>query len=226
VTNVEGSSLFRFADAIVRLGVGPERCVVATKSLVAKLALVFLARCVMTGEYERGRDLSMRAGADIASMLAGERRTAIRAVASALLHCQHLYVLGRGAGHVLCLETALKIKEVSYLHAEGFAAGELKHGAIALVEKGTPCIVIVPNDETLPDVLASAAQVKARGATVIGIGPESHAVFDHHVPTADCGAATSLTIAVAGQLLGYELARLRGHDPDMPRNLAKSVTVK
>lgn len=226
VTNVEGSSLFRFADAVVPLGVGPERCVVATKSLIAKLALVFLARCVLAGEYDRGRDVLLRAGADVASMLTGERRAAIDAVAAVLEHREHLFVLGRGAGHVLCLETALKIKEVSYLHAEGFAAGELKHGAIALIEKGTPCIVIAPNDETLSDALASAAQVKARGATVIGIGPDSHTVFDHHVATADCGGATSIAIAVAGQLLGYELARLRGHDPDMPRNLAKSVTVK
>jgi glucosamine--fructose-6-phosphate aminotransferase (isomerizing) len=226
VTNVEGSSLSRFADAVVPLGAGPERCVVATKSLVAELALVFLARCAMVGEYEGGRSLLLRAAADIESMLAGERRAAIRAVAGVLQHCEHLYVLGRGKGHVLCLETALKIKEVSYLHAEGFAAGELKHGAIALIEKGTPCIVIAPKDDTLPDVLASAAQVKARGAAVIGIGPEPHGVFEHHIATAHCGDATSFPIAVAGQLLGYELARLRGHDPDMPRNLAKSVTVR
>jgi glucosamine--fructose-6-phosphate aminotransferase (isomerizing) len=226
LTNVEGSSLFRFADAIVPLGVGPERCVVATKSLIAKLALVFLARSLMAGEYERGRAFLRRAGADISSILSGERRAVIRELAGVLQHCEHLYVLGRGMGHVLCLETALKIKEVSYLHAEGFAAGELKHGAIALIEKGTPCIVMAPDDETLSDVLASAAQVKARGAVVIGIGPASHAVFDHHLATADCGGATSIAIAVAGQIIGYELARLRGHDPDMPRNLAKSVTVK
>lgn len=226
LTNVEGSSLFRFADAVVPLAVGPERCVVATKSFIAELALTYLARCKLADEYEAGRELSRRAGADVAAMLVDERRLAIRAVAASLQEREHLYVLGRGLGHVLCLETALKIKEVSYLHAEGFAAGELKHGAIALIEEGTPCIVIAPNDEARSDVLSSAMQVKARGAKVIGIGPEPHIAFDHHVPTADSGVATFMSIAVAGQLLGYELARLRGHDPDMPRNLAKSVTVK
>jgi glucosamine--fructose-6-phosphate aminotransferase (isomerizing) len=84
----------------------------------------------------------------------------------------------------------------------------------------------LPSDETESDMLASASQVKARGATVIGIAPRRHSVFDHHIEVADLGDATSLVGAVPAQLLGYDLARLRGHDPDMPRNLAKSVTVK
>ncbi|HEX3595613.1 MAG TPA: glucosamine-fructose-6-phosphate aminotransferase, partial [Polyangiaceae bacterium] len=104
--------------------------------------------------------------------------------------------------------------------------GELKHGVIALIEPGTPCLVLAPGDDTHADALATAMQVKARGAVVIGVSPEPHPVFDHHVEVADLGAATALVATVPAQLLGYELARLRGNDPDMPRNLAKSVTVK
>ncbi len=121
---------------------------------------------------------------------------------------------------------ALKIKEVSYLHAEGFAGGELKHGVIALIEVGTPCLVLAPPDETQADMLSGAMEVKARGATLIGISPEPHEMFDEHIALADLGPATAIVATVPAQLLAYELARLRGHDPDKPRNLAKSVTVK
>jgi glucosamine--fructose-6-phosphate aminotransferase (isomerizing) len=126
----------------------------------------------------------------------------------------------------MALEVALKVKEVSYMHAEGFAGGELKHGVIALIEAGTPCLVLAPRDETRDDIMAGAMEVKARGAVIIGVSPEPHDAFDFHIPVADLGPATTIANAVPGQLLGYDLARLRGHDPDKPRNLAKSVTVK
>jgi len=118
------------------------------------------------------------------------------------------------------------VKEVSYIHAEGFAGGELKHGVIALIEPGTPCLVLAPSDETYDDIMAGAMQVKARGAMLIGVSPAPHEAFDYHVPVADLGPATAILNAPPAQLLGYYLALLRGHDPDKPRNLAKSVTVK
>jgi glucosamine--fructose-6-phosphate aminotransferase (isomerizing) len=226
LTNVEGSSLFRFADLVVPLGAGPERSVVATKTLVAKLALSFMAARALAGELEAAIGSIERAATDIASMLGGERRDAIRAVARAVADRSHLFVIGRGTSHALCLETALKIKELSYVHAEGFAGGELKHGVIALIEPGTPCVVLAPNDGTRDDVMAGAMQVKARGATLIGVSPEPDSAFDHHIAVADLAEATAIVNAVPAQLLGYELAKLRGNDPDMPRNLAKSVTVK
>jgi len=138
----------------------------------------------------------------------------------------HLFVIGRGPSYPLALETALKVKEASYVHAEGFAGGELKHGVIALIEPGTPCLVLAPRDETHDDILAGAMQVKARGAMLIGVSPEPHEAFDYHIAVADLGPATAIVNAVPGQVLGYYLALLRGHDPDKPRNLAKSVTVK
>jgi glucosamine--fructose-6-phosphate aminotransferase (isomerizing) len=137
-----------------------------------------------------------------------------------------MFVIGRGLSYPTALEAALKIKEVSYIHAEGFAGGELKHGVIALVDNGTPCIVYSPLDETRADILSGAMELKARGGLIIGISPENEEVFDIHLPIADVGDASPLVMAPPAQLLGYQLALLRGHDPDKPRNLAKSVTVK
>ncbi len=135
-------------------------------------------------------------------------------------------MIGRGPSYPLALEAALKIKEVSYIHAEGFAGGELKHGVIALIEPGTPCLVLAPNDETFRAVVSGAQEVKARGGHIIGISPNDSEVWDDHVRVADVGEAAALVNAVPPQVLAYNLALLRGHDPDKPRNLAKSVTVK
>jgi glucosamine--fructose-6-phosphate aminotransferase (isomerizing) len=226
LTNVEGSSLWRGADYTVALAAGPERCVLATKTLTAKLAILLLTAFALRGELATGRALLARVAADLDDMLQGQRRMAIREIAHIMHAREHLYVLGRGPSHPLALEVALKIKEVSYIHAEGFAGGELKHGVIALIEPHTPCIVLMPNDDTRDDMLSNALQVKARGAMLIGIAPEAHPAFDHHIPVADVGEASAILQAISAQLLGYDLALLRGHDPDMPRNLAKSVTVK
>jgi glutamine---fructose-6-phosphate transaminase (isomerizing) len=225
LTNVEGSSLWRLADFTLPLDAGPERCVLATKSLTAKLAILFLTAQALRDRLTAGAEQIERASHEIAAMLHGPRRAAIYDIACSI-QAQHLYVLGRGISHSIALETALKIKEVSYLHAEGFAGGELKHGVIALIESGSPCIVLVPNDDSQADMLAGAMQVKARGAHVIGIGSNACDVFDQFIEVADLGEVTAIVNAVPAQLLGYDLARLRGHDPDMPRNLAKSVTVK
>jgi len=224
--NVEGSSLWRMADVVVPLDAGPERCVLATKSFTAQLALLLLTAHALDGWLAQGTRAVADAATDIASMLHGARRAAISAVARALRTRQHLFVIGRGASHALALETALKIKEVSYIHAEGLAGGELKHGVMALIEPGTPCIALMPHDDTETDLMSAAMQAKARGAELIGICPQAHPMFDHHIEAADLGDASAIVHAVPAQLLGYDLARLRGHDPDMPRNLAKSVTVK
>ena len=138
----------------------------------------------------------------------------------------HCFIIGRGLSYPAALEAALKIKEVSYMHAEGFAGGELKHGVIALVEPGTPCIVYSPLDETRDDILSGAMEMKSRGGQIIGVSPVNDEVFDIHVPVSDVGDASPIVNVIPAQLLGYQLALLRGYDPDKPRNLAKSVTVK
>ena len=230
LTNVEGSTLWRNADFNVPLSAGPERCVLATKSFSAQLALLMMTAHALGRDLDAARSSLCRAADDIERLLIGPARNELQSIAEAVHTREHLFVLGRGACHPLALETALKIKEVSYLHAEGFAGGELKHGVMALIEPGTPCIVLaLPDalpDDTQSDSVANAMQVKARGASLIGIAPEPLPAFDHTIRVQDVGPATLITASVPAQLLGYELARLRGHDPDMPRNLAKSVTVK
>jgi glucosamine--fructose-6-phosphate aminotransferase (isomerizing) len=210
----------------VPLGAGPERCVLATKSFTAKLAVLLLTAYELTGQLAAGAALVEGAADEIERLLADDRRDLIRRIAEEIYLRDHLFVIGRGPSYPLALEAALKVKEVSYVHAEGFAGGELKHGVIALIEPGTPCLVVAPRDETHDDIMAGAMEVKARGAMLVGVSPEPHEAFDYHIPVADLGPATALVNAAPAQLLGYYLALLRGHDPDKPRNLAKSVTVK
>lgn len=226
VVNVEGSTLYRLADHSVLLGAGPERCVLATKSFTAKLAILLMTAYALDGRVEEGAVLIEQAALEIEAMLADWRRDYIRQIAEQVYLKEHMYIIGRGPSYPMALEAALKVKEVSYVHAEGFAGGELKHGVIALIEPGTPCLVLVPNDETRDDILSGAMEVRARGGLIVGISPIPDDAFDLHIPVADLGEASAIVQAVPAQLLGYYLALLRGHDPDKPRNLAKSVTVK
>ena len=137
-----------------------------------------------------------------------------------------MYVIGRGLMYPVALEIALKIKEVSYIHADGLPGGELKHGTLALITKDTPCIVVVANDENKRAILSNAQEVKARGGYIIGISPENNSVFDSYIRVPDAGMAAPIVSIIPGQILAYHFAVLRRLDPDKPRNLAKSVTVK
>jgi glutamine---fructose-6-phosphate transaminase (isomerizing) len=226
LVNVEGSSLYRLVDYPVLLGAGPERCVLATKSFTAKLAMLLMAAYAARGALAEGCALVERAANEIQAFLTDGRTDLVQRVAERIVDREHLYVIGRGPSYPLALEAALKIKEVSYLHAEGFAGGELKHGVIALIEPGTPCVVLAPNDETFPAIVSGAQEIKARGGYIVGISPRASGVWDVHIPVADVGEGAALVNAVPPQVLAYELARLRGLDPDKPRNLAKSVTVR
>jgi glutamine---fructose-6-phosphate transaminase (isomerizing) len=226
LVNAEGSSLDRFADFTVLLGCGLERCVLATKTYTAMVSLMHLvARVASNGAALGVREV--REGASrVESLL--DRETVhglIKSTARLIVDHQHLFVLGRHRNYPLALEAALKIKEVSYLHAEGFASGELKHGVIALVTNGTPCLILAPDEDYRREALAAAAEVRARGAFTIGFSPREEDEFDITVPVHGASSAP-YEIAAASQLLAYELALLLGCDPDKPRNLAKSVTVK
>ena len=143
-----------------------------------------------------------------------------------MLDREHLYLVGKGTNYPAALEVSLKIKETSYLHAEAFAAGELKHGVIALIEKGTFCIVLINDGPDKQEVLSSAAQLKARGASIVGMASFENESFDIYLPIPNLGKLTAFAHIILGQLLGYYLGIGRGADPDKPRNLAKSVTVK
>jgi glucosamine--fructose-6-phosphate aminotransferase (isomerizing) len=226
LVNVEGSALWRLADLAVPVGAGPERCVLSTKSFTGKIAIMLLTAHALVHRFAEGARLVTEAADEIERLLRDERRDLIRRIAERIHRAEHMFVIGRGPSYPLALEAALKIKEVSYVHAEGFAGGELKHGVIALVEPGTPCLVLAPDDDIRADIISGAMQMKARGALIVGISSEPDEAFDAHIRVADLGPAAALVQAVPAQLLGYYLALLRGHDPDRPRNLAKSVTVK
>jgi glutamine---fructose-6-phosphate transaminase (isomerizing) len=226
LVNVRGSTLDRMADFSVPLGAGPEQCVLSTKAYTAKLAILLLTAHTLAGTPEVGRDILLRAACELDRFLSEGGADRVRAVAEQIAGADHLYVIGRGLSYPTALEAALKIKEVSYVHAEGFAGGELKHGVIALIAPGTPCLVFAPNDETRDDILSGAMEMKSRGGFIIGVAPANDPAFDVHLPVADVGDAAPIVNALPAQLLGYHLARLRGYDPDKPRNLAKSVTVK
>jgi glucosamine--fructose-6-phosphate aminotransferase (isomerizing) len=229
LVNARRSSLDRLVDLRVHLRAGPERCVLSTKAYTAKVATLLLLAHELAGTPEQGADLIQRAAEARRELLDERWLDQVRWIARQIAPAEHLFIIGRGLAYPTALEAALKIKEVSYIHAEGFAAGELKHGVIALVQDGTPCIVYAPNDETRADVLSGAAELKSlksRGGYIIGIGPCPDPVFDVHLAVPDMEDASPIVNALPAQVLGYEVALLRGNDPDKPRNLAKSVTVK
>jgi glucosamine--fructose-6-phosphate aminotransferase (isomerizing) len=150
----------------------------------------------------------------------------LRRLARKLQHHQHQFILGRGELYFPALEGALKIKEISYHHAEGFSGGELKHGVLALIEKGTPVFCLVQNDINRSGQLNAAAEVRARGGMIIGISPENNQLFDEWVSVPDLPSCRAISQIVPFQLLTCYLAELEFLNPDKPRNLAKSVTVK
>ena len=224
ITNVYGSSLYRNSDFQILLDAGVERCVLATKSFTAKIAVLYLAAHIMAGSFDKGRANLLKAVSELKKIIMNADR--IRRLAGTFAKHKHIFILGRGISYPLALESALKIKEASYIHAEGFAAGELKHGVIALIEKGIPVIVYNPADETYRDTLSSAFEIKSRGAYVIGISSLENDVYDEFIKVEDCGDAGVIPSVAAAQLIGLYLAERKGYDPDKPRNLAKSVTVK
>lgn len=224
VTNGLGSTLYRMSDFQLMLNAGPEKCVLATKSFTAKIAYLYLIAHILNGTADTAQNDIEKAVKEIENLL--ERKEELHELAKKIKTKNHIYVLGRGISYPTALESALKIKEVSYIHAEGFAGGELKHGVMALIEEGTPVLVYNPNDETYEDTLSSAHEVKARGAYVIGVSSKPHEIYDVHIQVENCGDATIIPNVVVAQLLGYYLATELGNDVDKPRNLAKSVTVK
>ena len=227
IVNVEGSTLWRMVDFRVPLKAGPEVAVCATKSFIAMIGNVLLLAYATVRRIRLGRELILTAAEDIQkNILKQSQLNKVQKLAKKLKKSEHIYIIGRGLSYAAALEATLKIKECTYIHSEGFAGGELKHGVIALIEKGTPCIVFAPNDETKGATLSNAAELKARGGYIIGIAPENNEIFDYYFEVSDLGPATIIPSVVYAQLLAYFLATEKGFDPDKPRNLAKSVTVK
>lgn len=226
IVNVQGSSIARAADFSLLINAGPEKAVASTKAATGQMAVLLLIAHAVAGKLNAGRQLLLETSGQINDMLNPRYEAHIREIAEKIHKHENMYIIGKGWNYPMALESAIKIQEVSYVHAEGFAAGELKHGPIALIEKGTPCIALMGNDEFTTDMISNIMELKARGAMIIAVSPTKHDVFDHWIRVPDAGAAQPIVNIIPVQILAYLLAVLRGKDPDMPRNLAKSVTVK
>ena len=226
MVNVLGSTIYRMANYKLLLNAGPEKAVASTKAYTAKLAMLLMLSYSMLDEPEEAKQQILIAADEIDRLLQEEKIQEIRGLSEKLVNADHIYIIGRGVSYATALEAALKIKEVTYIHTEGLAAGELKHGTIALIEKGTPCIAFAPDDETYEAMVSNAMEIKARGGYIIGISSRESDVFDHWIHVKDAKDATAIAQVVPMQLLSYYLAMKKGLDPDKPRNLAKSVTVK
>jgi glucosamine--fructose-6-phosphate aminotransferase (isomerizing) len=237
LTNVVGSSITRAADAVVYLQVGPEIGVVATKTFTGQLgALTLLA----TDLGRRRGVLDAAAVRDIGHALrtvparmaeALERSDAVAEVARAYAERRSMFFLGRGFGYPVALEAALKLKEISYIHAEGYPAGELKHGPIAMLDPSIPVFAVALASPTYEKILSNIHEVRARGAEVIALATDGdEAIRDVatrvlYLPPIREELAPLLA-AVPAQLFAYHVAVALGRDVDQPRNLAKSVTVE
>lgn len=222
ITNVESSSIARLADVHLPINAGIEKAVASTKATTSQMALLLLLAYAEKQDINKGREILRNTSASINDMLNPRYEDHIRSIAKTIVKHDNLFIIGRKSMYPMALEAAIKIQEVSYIHAQGFAAGEIKHGPIALIEKGTPCLVIGDDLETL----SNATELKSRGAMIIGVSRENSEIFDHWIKVPDCSSAQPIASIIPVQILAYHLATLRGLDPDMPRNLAKSVTVK
>ncbi|MGH7238045.1 MAG: SIS domain-containing protein, partial [Candidatus Saccharimonadales bacterium] len=193
----------------------------------AKLAVLTLLVFALTGDIKQGEKRILKSAKQIEQMLKDKIvLNDLQQLAQILAKQDFIYTIGRGISYATALEAALKIKEVTYIHTQGLAGGELKHGPIALISKGTPVIVFAPKDETYDATLANATEIKARGGVIIGVAQKPNAIFDYFIPVAEQGGVAAINQIVPIQLLAYFIALSKGYDRDMPRNMAKCVTVK
>ena len=223
IVNLLNSSLSQQSSLAIGLNCGPEIGVAATKSFTSQLSILYkicdqLCNGCINPDWEK-------VSSSISQILSNNSK--IKEIAKSLKDVSDIYVLGRGIHLPIAKEAALKLKELTYIHAEGIPAGELKHGPLALMDSNVYVIIINPNDSTYNDTLNSANQIKARGAKIIGISDKKSNVYDYwiDIPSID-EALYPLIEIVPIQLLSYYSALEKKTDPDYPRNLAKSVTVK
>jgi len=237
IVNVVGSQAMRISDGYLSMQTGPEIGVASTKAFTAPLVDLFLL-AVLLGQL-RGTlpaDERKRRVAELRRLpgLVGEclaRESAVAGVAAALKDTTHCLYLGRGSNMPIAYEGALKLKEISYIHAEAYPAGEMKHGPIALVDKSMPVIALAPRDPWYEKMLNQIEQTKSRGGMVVAVCTDgddkipAKVDFTLPIPAISWMLSPVLTV-IPLQLLAYHIAVLRGCDVDQPRNLAKSVTVE
>lgn len=226
LVNVLGSSLARVSDRVVYLNCGPEVGVAATKSFMAQLAALYLLAYTMVNRFDEGVT-KLTAIADLIETNLHHNGREVPRIAERMAGEGDFYYIARGINFAVAGEGALKLKEIAYVHAEGMPAGELKHGTLALIEKGTPVVAVCPDDHTLHETLSNIAETRARGAVVLGVSDRRAAVFDEWIKIPKVEEVFYPLVSIIPlQLLAYHSAVVRQLDPDKPRNLAKSVTVR
>jgi glucosamine--fructose-6-phosphate aminotransferase (isomerizing) len=224
ITNVIGSSLYREADINITIGAGPEISVVATKTFTCQLAvLTKLALAVAEKKLENLSNISEK----IENILM--RFNEIKTLAKKLLAYEHFFFIGRGNGYISALEGALKLKEITYLHAEAYPAGELKHGPLSLLDKNIAVIALIPKDQNYSKMLSNLQECIARNAKTVIFSDSKEALQKsdlHFLMPEASEEEISILYVIPLQLLAYFIAVELKRDPDKPRNLAKSVTVE
>jgi glucosamine--fructose-6-phosphate aminotransferase (isomerizing) len=241
ITNVVASAITRLSDAVLYLQAGPEICVVATKTFISSVSVLYLLGLWLA--QERGK-LSQEQVKELLATLeripdqiqqvldkASSPDDAIAPLAKRMSRCSSMIFIGRGVGYPTALEGALKLKEISYIHAEGFPAGELKHGSIALLDPDTPLIGVATASHVYEKVVSNFQEVRARDARVIVVATEGNEAIKQHADDILYVPATfevfsPLLVSIPLQLFAYHTAVARGCNVDQPRNLAKSVTVE
>ena len=237
ITNVVGSSIARESDDIFYTWAGPEIAVASTKAYTTQLMAFYMIALnlamtkgsITEEEYFKMIDILKEMPSKVEKVLECDKF--VEEIAAEIKDKNDIFYLGRGLDYALAMEGSLKIKEISYMHAEAFAAGELKHGTIALIEEGTPVIAIATQEQLFEKMVSNMQEVKARGAKVIAIVEEYNKEVEKsadrviYIPEVEDMFA-SITSVVPMQLLSYHVAKMRGCDIDKPRNLAKSVTVE
>jgi glucosamine--fructose-6-phosphate aminotransferase (isomerizing) len=225
IVNNPTSSLARISDLALSIDCGPEIGVAATKSFMAQLSLIYIIvdrLCNGCLDFEANRAFLVGALRQVL-----DTEIQIHSIAEGLRDARDIYIIGRSIHYTIALEAALKIKELAYVHTEGIAAGELKHGPLALIDRNSYVLLVNPNDIASEDNIASAYEIKARGAKIIGISDRPNNVYDIFIKIPSVKSTFYPIIEVLPfQILAYYLALAKNADPDYPRNLAKSVTVK
>lgn len=225
IVNVKGSSIARICKHVIYTLAGPEIAVATTKAYLAQITTLILLAVKNSKEMVNTEDLQ-KLPYYIETLINKDYTS----LANMLMTKDDIYFIGRGIDYALCMEGSLKLKEISYIHSEAYAAGELKHGTISLISEGTPVIVVATSDELYLKIISNAKEVKARGAYVILVTDKkviNEGVYDEliSIPKVTEELRPILTI-IPLQLISYEVAKLRGNDIDKPKNLAKSVTVE
>jgi len=225
IVNKPYSSLERLSDMTIFMNCGAEIAVASTKAFTNELAIFYLLAFMMANKYDAGLSELLELPDKIKECLS--QRDNVIIVADVLKNKEHIYYVGKGINFSVAGECALKLKEVSYIHAESMSAGELKHGTLSLIGKGTPIIGICPDDYTHQEVISNLYEAKARGGLIIGISDKKESVYDYwlKIPKVK-DIYYPLVSVIIGQYLAYYVALGKGLNPDKPKSLAKSITVR